>query len=124
MSLSSRKLRETFADGRRRHGLQPEPFDGLLRLGKSDDVAENQFALAPGVAGIDQRVHVGAFDQLFEDLEPRLAFLNRQQVEMRRDDRQAFESPLAARGLDAFRRHDGEQMADRRRKDVAGRFRK
>ena len=112
------KLREPFADGRRRHGLQPEPFDGLLRLGVLDDVAENQFAFAPGVAGVDQRVHVGAFDQLFEDLQPRLAFLNRQQIKMRRDDGQMFERPFAARRLDAFRRHDGEQMADRRRNDV------
>src|ERR1039458_5863727 len=37
---------------------------------------------------------------------------------MRRDDGQMFERPFAARGLDAFGRHDGEQMADRRRKDV------
>src|ERR1035437_4898903 len=37
---------------------------------------------------------------------------------MRRDDGQMFERPFAARGLDAFRRHNGEQMADRRRKDV------
>jgi hypothetical protein len=29
-----------------------------------------------------------------------------------------FERPFAARGLDAFRRHDGEQMADGRRNDV------
>src|ERR1035437_181378 len=37
---------------------------------------------------------------------------------MRRDDGQMFERPFAPHGLDAFRRHDGEQMADRRRKDV------
>ena len=112
------QLCETFADGRRRHGLQPQPFDGLLRLGILDNVAENQFAFAPGVAGIDQRVHVGAFDQFFEDPEPRLALLDRQQIKMRRDDRQMLERPFAARGLDAFRRHDGEQMADRRRNDI------
>ena len=44
--------------------------------------------------------------------------LNRLQIEMRRDDRQMLERPLAARGLDAFRRHNVQQMADRRREDV------
>ena len=76
-----------FADGRRRHGLQPEAFDGLLGLRVLDDVAENQFAFAPGVTGVDQRVHVVALDELFQDLQPVFGSLNRLQIEMRRDDR-------------------------------------
>ena len=44
--------------------------------------------------------------------------LDRLQIEVRRDDRQTFERPLAARGLDAFGRAQFEQMADGRREDV------
>ena len=82
---------------------------GCLRLRVTDDVAENQFALAPGVAGVDELGHILALDELFEGPQAGFAPLNRLQIEVRRDDRQAFERPLAARGLDAFRRHDGEQ---------------
>ena len=109
--------REALADGRGRHGLQPEPLDGLLRLRVADDVAENQFAFAPGVAGVDEFGHVVALDEFFEDAQAAFASLNRFEIEVRRDDRQVFESPFALRGLDARRRHDGQQMADRRRDD-------
>ncbi len=112
------QLLKALANRRRGHGLQPEALNGLLRLGKLDDVAENQFALAPGVTSIDERVHVVAFNQLLQDLQPRLAFLNRQQVKMRRNHRQTFECPFAARGFDAFGWNDGEQMADGRRDDI------
>ena len=51
----SAQIREAIADGGGRHGLQPETGDGLLGLGVLDDVAENEFALPPGVArGIHQ----------------------------------------------------------------------
>ena len=73
---------------RRRHGLQPEPLDGLLGLGVLDDVAENQFPFAPGVAGIDQAVHVLALDQPQQSLRRLSDLLNRPQIKMSRDDRQ------------------------------------
>ena len=72
---------------------------------------------APGVAGVDEFGHVVALDELFEDAQAVRAPLNRLQIEMRRDDRQILEAPFALRGLDARRRHDGQQMADGRRDD-------
>ena len=53
--LVAAQLREAVADRRRRHRLQPEPLDRLGRLRVLDDVAEDQLALAPGVAGVDER---------------------------------------------------------------------
>ena len=101
-----------------RHGLQPEPLDRLLGLRVLDDVAEDQLALAAGVAGVDQRVHVLALDQLEQQLEPRLALLDRPQVEVRRNDRQMGKRPLAALDLELVRHAQLQQMADRRRKHV------
>ena len=40
---------------------------GCLRFRVADDVAENQFPFAPGVAGVDESGHVVAFDEFFED---------------------------------------------------------
>ena len=104
---------ESLADRGRRHGLQPEPFDGLFGFCVFDDVTKNQFAFTPGIAGVHQRGHVGAFDEFFQDLQPVFRSFNRLQIEMRRDDREAFERPFAAHGLDAFRQDQFEQMADR-----------
>jgi hypothetical protein len=83
----------------------------------TDDVAENQFPFAPGIAGVDQLGHVRALDEFFQRAQAALALFNRFEIEMRRDDRQALERPLALRGLDARRRHNGQQMADRGRDD-------
>ena len=65
-----------------------------------------------------RRVHVLALDELGEHLEAALALLDGLQVEVRRDDGQALERPLAAHGLDALGRDQFEQMADGRREDV------
>ena len=109
---------KAIADGRRCHRLQPQPLDGLFGFRVADDIAEDQLPFPPGVTRVDERRHVFAFDQFREDFQARLAFLDGLEVEMRRDDRQAFERPLAPHGLDARRGHDGEQMADGRRDHV------
>lgn len=54
-------------DGTGGHGLHPEAFDGFLDFSDFDDVAEDEFAFATGVAGIDDEVDVFAFGE-FEDL--------------------------------------------------------
>ena len=105
---------KTFADRRRGHGLQPEPLDGLDRFGVLDDVTENQFTLAPGVASIHELVHVLALDQLREQFEARLGFLDGAQCEMGRDDRQIGKGPLAALHLKLLGHGQFQQMTDRR----------
>jgi hypothetical protein len=56
---SLRRLLEAVADGLRRHALQPQAAHRLVQraLGAGGvllDEAEDELALAPGVAGVDQ----------------------------------------------------------------------
>ena len=109
---------ETVADRPLGHRLQPQPLDRFLVPGMLHDIAEDQLALAPRVAGIDDAGDVLALEQLQQDFEPVLGALNRPQVEMRRYHRQIRKRPLAAFHLDAFGRNQFEQMTDGRREHV------
>ena len=108
---------EAVADRAGRHGLQPEAADRLPGVRMLDDQPEDQLALAPGVAGVDQRVDVLALDQPCQQLEPVRALLDRLEIELGRDDRQVGERPLPALDLVLLRRRDLDQVADRRRQD-------
>ncbi len=102
----------------RRHRLEPEPHDRLLGFRVLDDVAENQLALAPRVAGVDQFGDVLALEQAAQDFQPGFAFCDRIEVKMRGNDGEISETPLAPLDFVFFRRGDFEQMADGRRYDV------
>jgi hypothetical protein len=81
------------------------------------DQAEDQFALAPRVTGVDQAGHVLALDQAREHLQARFGLGDRAQVEVRRDHRQVSEAPFAALDFVFVGRGDLDQVANRRRKD-------
>lgn len=49
---------EGLADGGLRHGLQPQALDRLLHARILNDVAEDQFALAPRVTGVDDGIDI------------------------------------------------------------------
>ena len=122
--LVAAQLLEAVADGLRRHALQPQAADRLvdrllLAAGVLHDQAEDQLALAPGVAGVDELRHVLALDQLDDGVQPRLGLVDRRQVEVRRHHRQVREAPLAALDVVLLRRLDLHQVADRRGDDVA-----
>jgi hypothetical protein len=77
----------------------------VFRLRVLENVAENQLALAPGVAGVHEAIDVVALDQPQQHPQPRLALGDRLKVEMRGDVRQLVEGPFAA--LDVLiGRHD------------------
>ena len=84
------------ANRSRGHGLQPEALDRLLGLRDLDDVAENQFAFASGVAGIDQAVNFLAFEEAEEKFEAVLGFFDGLESKRCWNDRQMGESPFAA----------------------------
>ena len=108
---------EAVPDGGGRHRLEPESLDRLPGVGVADDVAKDQFPLAPGVAGVDERGHVLPLGEFGQDFEPLLIPLNRLQVEVRRDDRKIGKGPLAFLGLVLLRANDLEQMPHGRRED-------
>ena len=115
---------EGVADGFRGHGLEPQAADGLLGAGELGEVAEDEFALAAGVAGVDDLVHVLAGHQALEQLEAALApLVNRGQLELVGDDGQGVEGPLprlASAALDdALRLAQLDQVADGGGDDVA-----
>ena len=103
---------EAVADRGGGHRLQPQPLHGLRRLRVLDDVAEDELALAAGVAGIDERVHVLAFEEALEDFKAAFAALDGFEREAGREVRQMVEGPFAA--FDVVFLGDGqfEQMAD------------
>ncbi len=112
------QVREAVADRGGRHRLQPQALDRLLGLRVLRDQAEDQLALAPRVACVDQTVDILALDQLRQHLQARLAFRDRIQIEMGRDDGQMREAPFAALDFVFLGRGDFEQVADRRRQHV------
>ena len=58
---------EAFADRAGRHRLQPQTLDRLGRLRVLNDVAEDELALAAGIAGVDELDDVLALDQLEQE---------------------------------------------------------
>ncbi len=122
--LVGAQVGEAVADRRGRHRLQPEAAHRLLLLaqGVLGNVAEDQFALATRVAGIDQARDVLALDQAGQQPEPLLGSFDRIQGEMRRDHRQVGEAPLAALDVVFLGYGQFQQVADRRRQDVVVAF--
>ncbi len=96
-----------------RHGLQPEPLDRFVALGILDDVTEDQFPLAPGVAGIHEHGDIFAFDELHQNFNRASFFSIGSKSKCGRDDRQIGECPFAALDLELFGHGNREQMADR-----------
>ena len=72
---------KTIAYGLRRHGLQPQAADRLAqRLGATGvlfNQAEDEFALAPGVAGVNQLAHVFALGEFDYGVQARFGFVHR-----------------------------------------------
>ena len=87
------QLGETLANGSLRHGLEPEADDGLAVAQEADDLPEDQLALAPRVAGVDDPIHVLALEQLLDDANALALTLLLLDLEAIRDDRQHIESP-------------------------------
>jgi hypothetical protein len=81
------------------------------------DQAENELAFAPRVTCVDQAIDVFALDQPVQDFQPRLAFRDGMQIEMRRNNGEIGETPFSPFDFIFFRRRDLHEMADRRRKD-------
>ena len=105
---------ETVPYRRGRHGLQPQAPDRVFAFGVLLDQAKNQFALAARVTGINDVAHILALGQLDDGVEPRLGFVHRLEVEVRRNHRQIRKTPLAALDIKLFGRLNLDQVANSR----------
>ena len=106
------ELLKTFANRVRGHGLEPEPLHRLSRAREGHDVAENQLALAAGVASVDHGIHVLPLEQLLQNFQPAGAALDGLQPEVGRQVRQVREGPLALLDLKFVGDNQLEQMPD------------
>ncbi|MCY1524630.1 hypothetical protein D9M68_595730 [compost metagenome] len=112
---------EGFADGGLGHRLQPQALDRLFHARILNDVAEDQFALASRVTGVDDGVHVLALGEADQQLQAFRGFLvGGAQFEFRRNHGQVREAPFP---LDRIvGRDQAEQMTNARCKDVTFAF--
>ena len=118
------QMGEAVADCGAGHRLQPEAADGFLlgAQGVLRDVTENQLALAPRVAGIDQTGDILALDQAGQQAQALRRPFDWIQGEVRRNHRQMGETPLAALDVEFFRHREFQQVADGRGQHVVVAF--
>ena len=120
------QVAKTVTNGLGRHALQPQAADRLAqRLGAPGvllNQAEDQLALAPGVAGIDDLGDVFAFGQLDHRVQARLGFVHGFELKVRRNDRQVGKTPFAALDVKLFGRLNLHQVTHRAGDDVGVAF--
>ena len=93
ISSSVRRLFPGLEDRVVGHRLHPEPLDRLLDVADVHDVAEDEFALAAGVAGVDDAVDVLALGELEDLLEAGFGAFDRIELEVFGDGGQDVEVP-------------------------------
>ena len=110
---------KTIADGLRRHGLQPQAFDGLAeglksaRLGAARvllDEPKDQLAFTARVTGVDEGAHVFALGLFDHRVQTGFGFVHGLEVEEGRDHGQVGKAPFAAFYIELFGRLDFDQM--------------
>ncbi|MNQ55759.1 hypothetical protein D3C85_698610 [compost metagenome] len=112
---------EGFADGGLRHGLQPQALNRLFHARILNDVAEDQFAFASRVTGVDDRIHVLALGQADQQLQAFCRLLvGGAQFEFRRNHGQVREAPLSLDRI--IGRDQAQQVADAGREYVTFAF--
>jgi len=84
---------------------------GFFAAAGLHDVAEDEFALAAGVAGIDDGVDIRAFEELFEGGETVGAAFDGFEFEVVRDEGEAIEVPLGFFAVGGFWEGEFEEVA-------------
>ena len=113
------QLTECIPDRALSHRLQPQPLDRLGGLGVLRDIAEDQLTFPARIAGVHQRGHILALQQLQQQSQTGLCLFDRLEREFRRYRGQVRERPLAALDLLFLGHAEFEQMADRRRQHIS-----
>lgn len=77
--------------------MQPETVNWLLCGGVLDDIAKDQFAFAPRVAGIDNVRHIFVLDELTKNIDARTHSFCRREFKFRGHNGQFLHIPLVLR---------------------------
>ncbi len=104
-------------DGALGHGLHPEAFGGLLDLAVFDDVAEDEFAFASGIASVDDFGDVFAAGELEDLLESSLGVDDGVEVESLGDGGEDIELPRQFFAIGAGRHAKFDKVSDGRGDD-------
>ena len=110
--LGAAQVAPGFENGVVGHRLHPEPLHGLLDVADFHDVVENEFALAAGVAGIDDAVHVLALGELEDLLEAGFRALDGIEIKVLGDGREDLEIPRKLFAVGAHRHAQLDEVAD------------
>jgi hypothetical protein len=116
--LAGPQLVEAGADRVLRHGLEPEPADGLLAAQELDDLAEDELTLAPGVTRVHDSVHVVPGQQLLDGVDAIAVSLLLLERELLRDDGQVGQGPALVLRVDLLRSQQLEEMSHGEGHDV------
>ena len=118
--LSGPQVPEGLADGGLRHRRQPQPLHRLVHRSQVVDVREDQLALAPGVAGVDDHLHLVVGHQPVDGAQLLAgALVVRDQLELLGEDREVGEAPLLELGVVLVGRRESHQVTHRPGDDVA-----
>ena len=104
-------LPQPLADGVFLHGGNPEPQDGLIAARQIIDEAEDELALAPRVAGVDDLGNVGAAHEAFERFKLPGALFNDLVLPGPWDDGQVLLPPSGVAHIVTLRRGQFHQMS-------------
>ncbi len=113
------QLRERRSDRLLGHRVQPQPLHGLVRAGLLVQVGEDQLAFPPGVAGVDDQVHVVAAELTLDHVHLLLGpLIPDDELEALGDDRQIGHAPFLELVVVFVRVSELDEMADGPRDDV------
>ena len=91
-----------------------QPLDRFAHASVLDDMPENQFAFAPGIAGVDHAGDILALEQADQQFEAVFRAIQWAQCKSGRDHRQIGKGPFATFDFELLGHHELEQMPDRR----------
>jgi hypothetical protein len=90
------KRGEPFPNRLGSHALQPEAACRLFVPSELEQVVEDQFTFAPGIARVNDIVDIGPLEQPLDQIESSLSFLDWFESEMIRNDRKIGKAPFTA----------------------------
>ncbi len=112
------RVLEGVANGLLGHGGPPKAAEGLLGIGELVDVGKDELALAAGVAGVEDGIHILASEEFFEELEAFGPALGGLETEGFGDDGEVGQGPAGELGVNVLGHEEFDEVADGGGEDV------